>query len=161
MATPVSQVTVACALGAFLLAHVPLFIRGPALFELGKEKSADIGTVNLNPRAFQTQAAMAAATSPLANFIARGQAAHNNQLECLPWYYGSLIFALFAGVPQRTIDAVALTYVVARVPYIYFYLSGTSAWQGYGRSICWTTCITACITLFVWACIVAPKPTWT
>ena len=84
MATAASQITVACAASAFLLTYVPLFIRGPALFELSKkDKGAEVTQVNMNPRVFQARAAATADSDPLAAFVARGQAAHNNQLECV------------------------------------------------------------------------------
>lgn len=101
------------------------------------------------------------------SFIRRCIACHANQLECLPWFYASLVFAWLVhlttgptGQTMQSIDAVALTYTIARFFYTVFYIGSTHKLAGALRSTMWMFCVIACSYLFISAISWAPKPNY-
>jgi uncharacterized MAPEG superfamily protein len=148
-----SQITVACAPVAVFLAFFPHLIKNRLVTVTLDEQLANI---NINPREALARAVVR--DDPNAAIIQRASAAHNNQLEFLPIFLGSLLFAIMYGVPPKNIDAVALTYVALRALYIYLYLTGTVRWKASARSFTWCCCVGICTYLFIHAAIKAPTP---
>ena len=64
------------------------------------------------------------------------------------------------GVRTQIIDAVALTYLIARVLFTVCYLAKPSMLTGALRSLFFFVCFTACSYLFVTAIAFAPKPNY-
>jgi uncharacterized MAPEG superfamily protein len=149
MTTPVSAVTAACAGAAFVLAYVPAFIRTTLAFSSAKKP---VAVSNMDPRQTVSLAVASGANSGL---VSRANSAHYNQLEGLPWFYGSLVFATLCGVPRDSVDAVAALNVGARVVYIWLFLTGTAPWKATLRTIVWSTCSGSCAYLFVRAAMAA------
>ena len=156
----ISQVTVACATTNFLLAYVPVFCKGPLLFARASSAAKmSIGELNLNPREALTRTIAVVGVEDAA-YLARCQSCHDNCLEGLPWLYAALLFAAAAGVPSKTVDAVALYNAVARALYVFFYVRGTSELFAHCRTFCFWSSWIACLYLFITACVVAPPKTW-
>ena len=157
--TQPSSLTASCALVAFALAYAPVFMRAPGMYRrAAREGFGAPADVNVNPRALLNN--INAADDPASKYLARLSAAHNNQLEGLPWFYGALVFGCLCGVPLRTIDAVALVYVIARIGYIVAYSFGTTPTMAGIRSMLWFSCVAACVVLFSYAAAVAPRPVY-
>jgi uncharacterized MAPEG superfamily protein len=140
-----------------ILAYLPAFAKSHLVFAAAKDM-AGVDVAN-DPREALT-AVIRTSDAARSSLLRRLQGCHVNQLECLPWFYGSLLFAIVAGVPQRNIDAVALTYAVSRVFFIAFYAGGVNKAIGGLRSMSWTVCIVACAYLFIHAAVVAPSPSY-
>ncbi len=173
-----SVVTVACATTSVFLCYIPAVMKNAAVTKsFAKQHSSLTGNattststfaagdvVNMNPRIRYEQAVSKSGDidDPTSNaaYMARCLGAHNNQLECLPWFFSSLLFGILFAVPRKNIDAVALTYVVARVFYIYFYATGTTPGKARARSLCWSACVFACVYLMCHACSLAPSPSY-
>jgi uncharacterized MAPEG superfamily protein len=150
-----SQITYACVATSFFFAYVPHFVKGPLVARYVKEHEVKTGEkldMANDPRG---ATAKAAAANPLIN---RAAACHQNQLECLPWFFGALLFGLLGKVPHLNIDAVALTYTVARAVFIVAYLFGTKPWIGAVRSITWIFCMVSCAYLFIHAAALGHAP---
>ena len=158
--TGVTSVTLACVTSTFLLAYVPVFFKGPVLFARARrDANIEISELNLNPRTALEETIKA--TSPAdAAFLARCQSCHNNCLEGLPWLYAALLFGGLAGVPARTVDAVAMYNAVARALYVLFYITGTSPARSYCRTFCFWSSWVACLYLLITACATAPAKGW-
>jgi uncharacterized MAPEG superfamily protein len=148
-----STVTVSSALVGWLLAYVPSLVKNARAIKVAGSR------YNQEPRA-TLERVIAESSEEDASYLRRALAAHNNQMECLPWFFASLLFAWLTQVPMKTIDAVALTYVVARLAFIYFYLATPSALTSTLRSLSWLVCVVACGYLFVTAAAYAPKPNY-
>jgi uncharacterized MAPEG superfamily protein len=113
--------------------------------------------MNTNPREAFLRAS-ADTNNPSVGMMQRAAAAHNNMLECLPWYLGALLFAMAAGVPTKNVDAVAVYYVVARTAYILLYIFGSSPRLALCRTLTFFTLLGSCLYLFCHAASLAPAP---
>ncbi len=54
---------------------------------------------------------------------ARAQGAHLNGYEAFPFFAAAVILAEMRGVPQGTVNALAVAFVAARIAYVLFYLT--------------------------------------
>lgn len=64
-----------------------------------------------------------------ANLDAQGKralAAHQNQIESFPMFAAGILVALFTGTTTAAIDYLAITYIVARLVFIYAYIKNLS-----------------------------------
>jgi len=156
-------VVVGCATALFLLCYVPIFAKGPYLFDLAKSQ-ANMGMdeLNMNPRVAldKTMAKVATLDPKMAAFLARCQNTHQNQVEGLAWLLGAFIFAALAGVPARTVDIVAMYCTCVRGIYVYAYITGDVAWKSYLRSFCFWSSWVAALYLYITACVTAPARSW-
>jgi uncharacterized MAPEG superfamily protein len=64
----------------------------------------------------------------------RARAVHENQIESFPLFAAGVLVALTAAPRSSTVDALALTYIAARVAFGFFYLADIAAL----RSLAWT-----------------------
>ena len=78
-------------------------------------------------------------------FRARANAAQANSFEAFPFFAAAVIVAHLTHAPQNRVDALALTFVAARIAFLVCYL-GDWHWV---RSIVWMIGIAATIALFV------------
>ncbi len=53
---------------------------------------------------------------------ARAQGAHLNGFEAFPFFAASVILAEMRGVPQGTVNALAVAFIVVRIVYVLLYL---------------------------------------
>ncbi len=53
---------------------------------------------------------------------ARSQGAHLNGYEAFPFFAASVILAELRGVPQPTVNALAVAFILARIVYVLLYL---------------------------------------
>ena len=60
--------------------------------------------------------------SSLAGFGRRALSAHENTIESFPLFAAGILIALFAQVEQSSIDMLAISFVIARLLYLLFYL---------------------------------------
>ena len=74
----------------------------------------------------------------------RANAAQLNGFEALPLFAAAVIIAHLAGAPQARIDLLAITFVVARLFYIGFYLADVHML----RSLAWFVGIGSAVALF-------------
>ena len=56
----------------------------------------------------------------------RALAAHQNPLESFPIFAAGILVATATGIVSSAIDYLAITYIIARVAYIFYYLSDKS-----------------------------------
>ena len=75
----------------------------------------------------------------------RADNAQKNGFEAFPLFAAAVLVATWQHVPQAKVDALALTFVGARVAYLACYLAD---WHQ-ARSVVWTVGIAACVGLFV------------
>ena len=75
----------------------------------------------------------------------RANSAHLNGFEILPGFIAAIFVAQQTGVPQSTIDMLALTFVVTRVLHASFYIANFAIL----RTISWVLGVGCIITLFV------------
>lgn len=129
-----SSITVACAYLASIIAYLPGFYKNAEMRRLAK----DVPGVNVDaePREAIAAIAKAGGDEDAVHRMMRANAAHYNSLEGLPWFYGSLLFAVIYGVPTKSIDAVALTYLIARALYVMMCVGARRAGRGYGNASC-------------------------
>lgn len=78
-------------------------------------------------------------------FRARANAAQLNGFEAFPLFAAAVIVAHLTGAPQGRIDALAVTFVVARLFYIAFYVADKSTL----RSLAWFVGIGSAVAIFV------------
>jgi uncharacterized MAPEG superfamily protein len=90
-----------------------------ACFGLTRNLARRAGTLrdNRNPRDF---------VAHLQGPAKRAWAAHLNAFESLPGFAAAVFVATLAHAPQGRIDALAVTWVIARVLYIAFYVGDRS-----------------------------------
>ena len=93
---------------------------------------------NHHPRAWMSQ---------LTGHRARADAAQANSFEAFPFFAAAVLVAMHAGVDALKIDALAVAFVLARVVYIYFYLTDRAS----SRSLAWTVGYLCVLALFVLA----------
>lgn len=153
-----SSITIGSAAAYFFLCYVPVAAKAPHVFTAAKAAGKNEFDVVMAPRAAFAEAA--GTGSELANFLLRAQACHDNLLEGSAWFFGSLLFAMFSGVPQKNIDAVALVNICARTLYVWLYLTGNVPWKGAARSATFFSCVIATSYLFIHAAVAAPARTW-
>lgn len=90
---------------------------------------------NANPREW---------LSKQAGFRQRANAAQLNGFEAFPLFAAAVIVAHLTGAPQERIDLLAVTFVVARLFYIAFYVTDKSTL----RSLAWFVGIGSAVALF-------------
>lgn len=78
-------------------------------------------------------------------FRGRANAAQLNGFEAFPLFAAGVIVAHLAGVDQSRIDALAVTFIVARLAYLAFYLAD----QALLRSLAWSVGILCAVGLFI------------
>ncbi len=78
-------------------------------------------------------------------FRARGNAAQANSFEAFPLFAAGVIIATLAQVETALTDALAVTFVLARVGYIVCYVADKATW----RSIFWLVGLLSVVALFV------------
>jgi uncharacterized MAPEG superfamily protein len=78
-------------------------------------------------------------------FRARGNAAQANSFEAFPLFAAGVIIATLAQVDAALMDALAVTFVLARVGYIVCYVADKATW----RSIFWLVGLLSVVALFV------------
>ena len=154
-----SDITASCVVIAVFYIYIPVFIKGPVLANVLKEKDDGKSTNEflLSPRE-ALQRGKDIASKETADFLSRCQACHQNMLEWFPIFAASLLFAIAFKVPSITIDIIALVNIGARLVYMYVYLTGTQVWKGVVRSLMFFTCVTANTVLLIYSAVYAPKP---
>ncbi len=75
----------------------------------------------------------------------RANAAQHNSFEAFPFFAVGVVIAQYLQAPQAQINALALTFIGARVLYIIMYVGNRPTL----RSLCWTVGFTSVIGLFV------------
>jgi uncharacterized MAPEG superfamily protein len=75
---------------------------------------------------------------------ARALGAHQNGYEALPFFVASVLLAEMHGVPQGTLNVLALAFLLARVGYVACYLSNHPTW----RSIIWALAFACNVAIF-------------
>ena len=109
----------------FTLAHWCILVA--ALLPIvcaGIAKSGTKGYDNHDPRSWLARQG---------DWRARANNAQANSFEALPFFFAAVIAALQLGAAQRSLDTLALVFVVLRVLYIYFYVSDRASL----RSLVW------------------------
>ena len=64
----------------------------------------------------------------------RSQGAHLNGYEAFPFFAAAVILAEMRAVPQGTVNALAVAFIVARIVYVLLYLGDRPTW----RSVVWS-----------------------
>jgi uncharacterized MAPEG superfamily protein len=157
------SVAVGSAAAYFFLAYVPVICKAPLVFASAKAAGKGELDTLMAPRAAFAEAAAKVGSPEEAEksrFLHRAQACHDNMLEGGAWFFGALLFAMLAGVPQKNVDTVALVNISARMLYVWLYLTGTVQWKAAARSSCFFACVASCTYLFVHAAVAAPPRTW-
>ena len=121
-----------CLLAAVVLTVVSIM---PAKFDGRREYD------NANPRdpSFYT-----------AGVRARSQGAHQIGYEAFPFFAASVILAEMRGVPQGTVDMLAVAFVAARIAYVLLYLTDRPS----ARSAVWSIGLLCNLAIFfspLWA----------
>lgn len=75
---------------------------------------------------------------------ARSLGAHQNSYEALPFFFAAVILAEMRGVPQGTLDALAIAFVVARAGYIAAYWFDRPSL----RSVIWAVALACNLAIF-------------
>jgi uncharacterized MAPEG superfamily protein len=80
----------------------------------------------------------------------RSQGAHFNGYEAFPFFAAAVILAEMRAVPQGTVNALAVAFVVARIVYVLLYLGDRPT----ARSVMWSVALACNLGIFfspVWA----------
>lgn len=80
-------------------------------------------------------------------FRARANAAQSNSFEAFPFFAAGVVLALLAGVDHARIDALGISFVVARIAYIACYVGDKATL----RSVVWTIGYGCVIALYILA----------
>lgn len=104
----------------------------------GIAKSGFKGYDNRDPRAWLARQT---------GFRARANAAQANCFEAFPFFAVGVVLALLTGVDPRTVDALSVWFVAARVAYVAFYLIDKDKW----RTMVWSAAYLTVIALYVLA----------
>jgi uncharacterized MAPEG superfamily protein len=154
-----SSITASCVVIGVFYIYIPVFVKGPLLANILKEKGNDKQKDEylLQPREALTRA-KEIADMETADFLSRLQACHQNMLEWFPIFCAACLFAIVFSVPSKTTDIIALVNIGARLIYMYVYMTGTQQWKGIVRSLMFFTCITANTVLLIYSAAYAPKP---
>ncbi len=75
---------------------------------------------------------------------ARSQGAHLNGYEAFPFFAASVILAEMRGVPQGTVNAFAVAFIVARIAYVLLYLTDHPT----PRSVVWAVGFACNLAIF-------------
>jgi uncharacterized MAPEG superfamily protein len=75
---------------------------------------------------------------------ARSQGAHLNGYEAFPFFAASVILAEMRAVPQGTVNALAITFVVVRIVYVLLYLTDRPRL----RSLVWSVGLACNLAIF-------------
>ncbi|MDH5276256.1 MAG: MAPEG family protein [Gammaproteobacteria bacterium] len=102
----------------------------------GAAKSGIKGFDNARPREL---------LGSLSGWPARANFAQQNSYEAFPPFAAGVIIAHLCDTPQATIDALALTFTIARVAYGLFYIADRSTL----RSLVWLLAFGSTVALFV------------
>lgn len=121
-----------CIIAACLL---PIISAGLAKSRGFGKRRRDGGFDNHNPRSWLAN---------LQGWQARANAAQANGFEALPLFIAGVLVAQQAGAVQGKIDGLAVAFVMARVAYVYFYISD----QASLRSLVWIAGLALSIALF-------------
>ena len=78
---------------------------------------------------------------------AREHAAHLNSFEAFPQFATGIVIAALSKAPPASVDGVAVAFVMARVVYVWRYVSDVATL----RSLVWMTGLGLSIALFVMA----------
>jgi uncharacterized MAPEG superfamily protein len=121
-----------CLMAAFVLIHLSVM---PA--KLDGRRQFD----NANPRDpdFYTQA-----------LRARAQGAHQNGFEAFPFFAAAVILAEMRAVPQATVNALAVAFILVRIVYVLLYLTNRPS----ARSAVWSIGLLCNLAIFfapLWA----------
>lgn len=76
---------------------------------------------------------------------ARAHAAHLNSFEAFPFFAAAVIIAHLRGLPQETINLLAVAFIVLRLAYGFIYVAGYPR----TRSAVWALAFLCCVGLFV------------
>jgi uncharacterized MAPEG superfamily protein len=79
----------------------------------------------------------------------RAHAAHLNTFEAFPLFAGAVIIATLCHAPRVAVDGLAVAFVVARVLYIWFYITDRASL----RSVVWIAGLGISVALFVLAAL--------
>lgn len=104
----------------------------------GAAKAGARGYNNARPREF---------LGALSGWPARANFAQQNSYEAFPPFAAGVIIAQLCSAPQSTIDALALTFIVARVAYGFCYIADRAGL----RSLVWLAGFSCVVGLFVTA----------
>ena len=75
----------------------------------------------------------------------RSQGAHLNGYESFPFFAAAVLLAEMRGVPQDTVNALAVAFIVARVVYVLCYLGDRPSL----RSMVWTVGLACNLAIFL------------
>lgn len=75
----------------------------------------------------------------------RANSAQLNSFEAFPLFAAAVVVAHLSGAPQARVDLLAITFVVARVCYVGFYVADLSTL----RSLAWFVGIGSAVAIFV------------
>jgi uncharacterized MAPEG superfamily protein len=79
----------------------------------------------------------------------RAHAAHLNTFEAFPLFAAAVIIATLCHAPRVAVDGLAVVFVVARVLYIWFYITDRASL----RSVVWIAGLGISVALFVLAAL--------
>jgi uncharacterized MAPEG superfamily protein len=79
----------------------------------------------------------------------RAHAAHLNTFEAFPLFAAAVIIATLCHAPRVAVDGLAVAFVVARVLYIWFYITDRASL----RSVVWIAGLGISVALFVLAAL--------
>jgi uncharacterized MAPEG superfamily protein len=85
------------------------------------------------------------ASTDLTGYRKRAYAAHLNAYEAFPFFAAAVLTAFVLKADPFTTNALALTFIIARIAYAVFYISN----QATLRSVAWLVGWAACIALFI------------
>jgi uncharacterized MAPEG superfamily protein len=80
----------------------------------------------------------------LTGYRRRAYAAHHNAFEAFPFFAAAVLTATVLQAPAATVNALALTFIAARIAYLAFYVSDNANL----RSIVWIIAWAATIAIF-------------
>ncbi len=75
---------------------------------------------------------------------ARSQGAHLNSYEAFPFFAAAVLLAEMRGVPQATVDALAVAFIVLRIIYVLLYLGDRPT----PRSVVWSLGLACNLAIF-------------
>jgi len=75
----------------------------------------------------------------------RSQGAHLNGYEAFPFFAAAVILAEMRAVPQGTVNALAVAFIVARIVYVLLYLGDRPTW----RSVVWSVGFACNLAIFL------------
>ncbi|GJJ71094.1 hypothetical protein EMPS_03444 [Entomortierella parvispora] len=103
---------------------------------------------NINPRGQVDKIETKLSPATLA-MVRRAENAHNNGLETLSVFYGSVLAALHAGVPKDFVSYYAGLFLISRGAYNVLYILNTTPLAAGARSSAWFVCMYSCLKMFL------------